>query len=124
MSTFAIRTSQSDWNRFVEAITKEVEDHPAFYKSLKQPDAETLLIGSPPFSYLLWNDNQNNRFALSFMDSSLTVIHKFFVRLSPNNFYYQNGDPHRASLDKIISIIMHCKPVQCSMMANPLQIKR
>jgi len=106
------------------SIIIQVEDHPAFYPHSNMDEAKKLLIGAPPLTYILWKDDPNRRYFLSFMNFSLEIEHRFFTQDS-EGLLYKNGDPHRVfDVDQLIPIIMHAKPSQCKMITNPSLAKR
>lgn len=116
MATSAIGTSPSRWAQ-TPSIIQQVEHHPAFHSLSNEDAANKILQQAAPFTYILWKDDQNQRYFLSFMNPSLEMEHRFFSRNSKDLWFYQNADPHTApSVTLLIPIIMHCKPEQCHML--------
>lgn len=100
----------------------ELESHPAFYSILNTEDAEKLLAGTPPMTYILWTDKMEvdtvEQYFLSYMETDLKVEHRTFSH--PKDWFYMNCDPHSAdNLSDLIPQIMHCKPAECKMLVNP-----
>jgi len=121
MATAPYRINQTGWNPIILPIIRQVEDHPAFYPLSDVDEAKKILVGAAPFTYILWKDEQNRRYYLSFMNTLLDVEHRFFTQ-DVGSWSYQNGDPHKIpTIELLIPVIMHCSQKQCLMRRNPLR---
>lgn len=102
--------------------TKELEGHPAYYSTLTTNDAEAILQGTSPMTYILWMEASNAKgktppqYFLSYMDTSLSVIHRPFSHCGT----WKNCDPQgRELLADLIPQMMRCKPLECKILINP-----
>jgi hypothetical protein len=91
----------------------ELKSHPAFYPQTTKERAETLLIGTQPMTYLLWEDRASaGQYFLSYMKRDLEVEHVILC-------------PHQAvTLLNLIPLLMTCPPNECKMLLNPSYYRR
>jgi hypothetical protein len=99
-----------------------LEVHPAFHGQLTQRLAALRLNGFPPMTYILWTGVAANPMFISFVNSSSTIEHRLFMKIS-NTWHFQNGDPHiTSSLRALVVEILHCRSDECKMLMPQLNL--
>jgi hypothetical protein len=87
---------------------------------MREPEAELLLEDRAPFSYVLRRGEQQYAYFITFMTRDGTIKHRRFVLdLDRKKWCYQNKEVagskeiFSATLDRLIPLMMECKPQNC-----------
>lgn len=99
-------------------VIQEIENHVAWHGHISGLEAQKLLIGKKtPYLFISRKGEFNGDYYVSFLDSTLTVVHQpFAISITTEGWHCQNGGSFgpltRASFDDILHLMMHCKKVE------------
>ena len=95
----------------------QIENHVAWKNNIREGQAELLLEGQAPFSYVLRRGEQEDAYFITFMTKDGTAKHRRFVfELDSKKWCYRNGgaeaptETFSDTLDELIPLIMGYKP--------------
>jgi hypothetical protein len=88
----------------------EIQKHPAWCGLITAQEAEELLFGKLPLTYLLRSTEKPDCFFLSFIPQNGPCYHQIFhIEHSFGRWLYRNGDLHHAeTLEDLVPLVMHC----------------
>jgi len=102
--------------KLAQEYQEQIEAHIAWHSNLSEKQAESLLQGKDPFTYLLRMGEKGDLYFISFVQEDSSIKHQFFVLELEHNgaWCYRNGCATRAStVDAIIPKMMHCEASDC-----------
>lgn len=79
---------------------------------LSSHNAEQILKGKSPFSYLIRLGEEKSKFTLSYVRADGAIQHVHFVLVDWVYGIFQNGGPFKATLDVLIRYKMNCTESQ------------
>ena len=95
----------------------EFKNHLAFYPHATKENAEKLLLGTLPLTYMLRTMQGvedgaiSEQYYLSYMRRDLEVEHVILF-------------PHHVILSALIPLVMNCPPNECKMLLNPCHFRK
>jgi hypothetical protein len=109
----------------VQTNHEHVKSHSAWKGSLQEGQAEALLQGQPPFSYVLRNGEKEYAYFITFVKEDGTFKHQRFVlEAARKGWHYRNGaatdrpvEMLADTVEEIIPMMMHCELNDCKPLA-------
>ena len=104
----------------VFSIEDEITFHPSWMGHLSGLDADKLLRGQKPFTYILREGESRSAYYVTFVQSDKTVRHTPFVLTqAQDGWYYENGGAggpfnEQVTIDEVIPSIIHCEEGACT----------
>jgi hypothetical protein len=100
---------------------EHVKSHIAWKGGLQEHQAEMLLQGQPPFSYVLRDGKEAYTYFITFVKDDGTFKHQRFVlEADRKGWHYRNGQASSHpvevladTVEEIIPMMMHCEPGEC-----------
>lgn len=102
--------------KLAQEYQEQIEAHIAWHSNLSEKEAESLLEGKDPFTYLLRMGEEGDLYFISFVQEDSSIKHQFFVlELERNGTWcYKNGSTVRSpNIGDLIPKMMHCEPSDC-----------
>ena len=98
----------------------QIEAHSAWNGNLPEKNAEKILQGKGPFTYILRGGEQKYTYFISYVKDDLSVKHqKFVLELDRKGWHYRNGvtkglaEILEKDLEELIPQMMHCDHRAC-----------
>lgn len=116
MSRIYSCTSQTDNQYWIQTNQQLIQKHPAWHKDVDAWQAEALLAGKAPFTYLLRKGDKEQSYFITFVKEDHSVYHQLFtLEYDRRGWYYKNGGPVMPVeiIDELIPQMMHCDPKEC-----------
>ncbi|MBI3212096.1 MAG: hypothetical protein HYZ47_05420 [Simkania negevensis] len=116
MSRIYSCTNQTDSHYWIKTNQELIQKHPAWHEDIDAPQAEALLTGKAPFTYLLRKGDKERAYFITFVKEDYTVYHQSFtLEHDSKGWYYKNGivTGPIETVEELIPKIMHCDPKEC-----------
>ena len=102
----------------IKDVESEILSHPAWVGAISGLEAEALLKGQSPFTYLLRAGETYLNYYVSFVGSDHTLRHQpFKIKITQNGWFCMNGIASGPFLNipflEILHLIMHCEKGEC-----------
>jgi hypothetical protein len=93
----------------------EIHAHDAWKGHINAIQADNLLQGHPPLTYILFQGDSTYQFFISYVDSGQKVKQvPFKIELTIRKWSYRNGTGIvHDDLDAFIPLVLHCRSSQC-----------
>ncbi|MBI3211638.1 MAG: hypothetical protein HYZ47_03010 [Simkania negevensis] len=120
MSRISSCVNQMD-SHWVKVNQQLIQKHPAWHEDINAQQAEALLRGKAPFTYLLHKGDKEYAYFISFVKGDHTVYHQpFTLEHDLKGWYYKNATPTRPTeiIEELIPQMMHCNSNECLILAR------
>lgn len=108
-------TQQIEVPGLTKVLKDQIQNHPAWNARMDEKQAESLLMGQSPFTYILRKEAENQHFFISFVKPDQSIKHqKFSIELDYKGWYFKNGTAEKAreivddNLETLILAMMQC----------------
>ncbi len=110
-------------HNWIQTNQNQIQKHPAWHGNVKAEQAEALLKGGKPLTYLLRNGDKEQSFFITFIKEDGSIKHQHFsLEFDLKGWYYKNGQVQgepteiiAEDLNKLIPAMMHCETSRCNM---------
>lgn len=118
--TWVQQTGTTSW---IKVLTDQVQNHTAWKERINEKQAESLLKGTPPFTYFLRKETDDQYYLISFVKLDQSIKHqKFSIELDYRGWYFKNGTAEKAreiiadDLETLILAMMQCEPYEAKIL--------